>query len=80
MSDAMNQHKKMAMGGNCYASGGSVKKAGGSVPIPAGVPGTTSKPPMNFGPPKNAPKAPPKTGFSNSPITKVKRVNGIKGV
>jgi hypothetical protein len=63
MSDAINQHKKMAMGGNCYKKGGSVQK-----------------PPMNFGPPKMAPKAPPKTGFNDSPIEKVKRVNGVKGV
>jgi hypothetical protein len=67
MSDAMNQHKKMAMGQGVkgYKSGGQVK-------------------PMNFGPPAATEGMsgglPPKSGLPNSPITKVKRSNGIKGV
>lgn len=63
MSDAMNNHKKMAHGGkNCYAKGGSVKA------------------PVNFGPPKQESPVPPKGGFTQAPLTKVKRANGVKGV
>jgi hypothetical protein len=63
MAGAINQHKQMAMGKNCYKSGGSIK------------------PPVNFGPPvAEQSSPPPKTGFNKSPITKVKRANGVKGV
>lgn len=66
MSDAMNQHKKLAMTGKCYAKGGS-------------IPGKPQKGPVNFGPPASG-TLPPKSGFADSPVEKVKRVNGIKGV
>jgi hypothetical protein len=71
MSEAIGQHKKLAMGKptSNYAKGG-------RIPSPRG---TSSKPPVNFGPPQNE-TLPPKSGFNESPITKVKRANGIKGV
>lgn len=68
MSDVINQHKKMAMGGN-FAKGG-------SIPSPKGG---SQKGPMNFGPPKSG-SLPPKSGFSEPPLVKVKRANGVKGV
>lgn len=71
MSEAINQHKKMAMG----KSTGNYAK-GGRIPSPKGSP---AAPPVNFGPPQNE-TMPPKSGFNESPLTKVKRVNGIKGV
>jgi hypothetical protein len=64
MSDAINQHKRMAMGQSVTGM-----KKGGSV-----------QPPVNFGPAKQESPVPPKGGFQQAPLTKVKRANGVKGV
>ena len=73
-SGPMNQHKRMASGEKITGmkKGGSVK----GMPMPAANP---ASPPDEFWF-SGSRYAPPKTGISEPPITKVKRVNGIPGV